>query len=77
MGQNRIFKLAVALLWSLVSLPLIAGESLYEVKLEVPDQSARVRLETMPLAMEQVLVKVSGYSGVVENPFTKARLSPR
>lgn len=75
MEQNRTLKYIVALLWSLISLPLIAGESLYEVKLEVSDQSAGVRLEAMPVAMEQVLVKVSGYSGVVANPFTKARLS--
>ena len=75
MGQNRILKYMVTLLWLLFSLPLIAAESLYEVKLEVSDQSAKVRLETMPVAMEQVLVKVSGYSKVFDNPFTKARLS--
>ena len=75
MGQNRILKYMVTLLWLLFSLPLIAAESLYEVKLAVSDQSAKVRLETMPVAMEQVLVKVSGYSKVFDNPFTKARLS--
>lgn len=63
----------VTLLWLLISLPLVAGESLYEVKLEVPDQSAGARLKVMPVAMGQVLVKVSGYGRVVENPFIKAR----
>ena len=74
MGINRIIFVA-ALLWMAFSWPVAASETLYETRVEVVDQSTKSRLEAMPVAMEQVLVKVSGYSGVVDNPFIKAGLS--
>jgi hypothetical protein len=74
MGTNRLIYLASALCL-LISWPVAASEALYETRLEVADQSAKSRLEAMPLAMEQVLVKVSGYSEVADNPFIKAGLT--
>jgi hypothetical protein len=74
MGTNRLIYVATAL-WLLISWPVAAIEALYETRLEVADQSAKSRLEAMPLAMEQILVKVSGYSEVADNPFIKAGLT--
>ncbi len=71
----RIFHLIspVFLLLAL-SGPAFAALSLYEAEVEVLDQTRAVRLKAMRQALEEVLVRVSGYSLVVTEPAVTAVL---
>lgn len=59
----------------LVNMPaIVTAAELYETEVEVADQSTEVRLGVIPVAFEQVLIKVSGFSEVAEEPSIKGEL---
>jgi uncharacterized protein len=53
----------------------IKVDTLYSAKIPVNTQSEQERLQSMPHAMEQVLIKVSGNSQILNNPAIQSRLN--
>lgn len=70
----RQFLLLMLTLWSSFSAAVMVSD-LYEVDVSVADQTAENREAGMALALEQVLIKVSGKQTVLDNPAIQQQLT--
>lgn len=68
----RTFVLLLLTLWSgFSSAVMVSG--LYQVSVPVEDQSSASRDQGLMAALQQVLVKVSGSTGVLQNPLVQQK----